>query len=120
MMKKRAGRLDAAISIRDAALEKVEEDGRFECTDSCFLLIWRGCELYIVYTTPLQVDPPLGKDVARECCAACADPIFDLPYSLNIWDTKGRLLAIEWDYKNHVDLLRFKRGKWEEMVLHQI
>lgn len=119
-MKKRARRLDAAIRIRDAALEVVELEGQFEDTNVGPLLVWRGDEFEISYTTPFQKFPPPGEDVLKQCYAAGVDPEFNLPYGLDIWSTYGKVLNIEWDLKNHVELISFKRGEWEEIVLHHI
>jgi hypothetical protein len=47
MKKKRVSRLDAAISIRDAARNKVMNEGQFVDTDFGPLLVWSGDELSI-------------------------------------------------------------------------
>ena len=120
MTKKRVGRLDMAISIRDAALEKVKKEGQFEDTNVGLLLIWKGDELEISHHTPFQKVPPPSEDVLRQCYAADVDPTNNLPYGLDVWDTKGKVLNIEWHNNNHVELVSFKRGEWEEQVLHHL
>ena len=120
MNQRKVNRLHAAIRIRDAALEKVEKEGEFEDTNIGPLLVWRGDELEISHHTPFQKFPPPSEDVLRQCYAADVDPTNNLPYGLDIWDTKGKVLNIEWDDKNHVDLLCFKRGKWEQKVLQHM
>ena len=120
MNQRNVNRLHAAIRIRDAALEKVEKEGEFEDTNIGPLLVWRGDELEISHHTPFQKFPPPGEDVLRKCYEAGADPESNLPYGLDIWDTKGKVLNIEWDQNNHVKLVSFKRGTWEEQVLHHL
>jgi hypothetical protein len=120
MTKQRVDRLDAAISNRDAALEKVEKDGIFENTNAGPLLVWKGDGLEISHHTPFQKFPSPDEEFFRKCYAAGVEPKINLPYGLDIWDTKGKVLNIEWDHNNHVELVSFKRGKWEEMVLHHI
>jgi hypothetical protein len=120
MTKKRASRLDAAISIRDAALKKVKKEGQFEDTNVGPLLVWKGAELEISHHTPFQKFPPPSEEFFRNCYAAGVDPEINLPYGLDIWDTKGKVLNIEWDHNNHVELVSFKRGDWEEKLLHHI
>ena len=110
-------RLIAAIRIRNAALKKLKKEGQVGYTDFCLLSAWSGFEVYISYTTPLQMASPPSGDVLRKCYAAGVDPVFNLPYSLDIWSRKDKVLNIEWDYDDNVDLVRFKRGKWEEEVL---
>ena len=118
MTKKRTSRLDAAINIRDAALKKVKNEGQFEGTNAGPLLVWRGDELEISHHTPFQKFPPPDEDFLRKCYAAGVDPEINLPYGLDIWDMKGKVLNIEWDHENRVELRSFKRGEWEDKVLH--
>jgi len=120
MKKKRVSRLDTAICIRDAALEKVKKEGQFEDTNVGPLLVWKGDEFAISHHTPFQKFPPPGEDFLRKCYAAGVDPTNNLPYGLDIWDTKGKVLNIEWHNNNHVELVSFKRGEWEEKILHHI
>ena len=120
MKKKRVSRLDTAISIWDAALEKVNKEGQFEDTNVGPLLVWKGDEFEISHHTPFQKFPPLDEVVLRECYAAGVGPAINLPYGLDIWSTQGKVLNIEWDHNNHVELVSFKRGEWEEKMLHHI
>jgi hypothetical protein len=110
MNKRIANRLHAAIRIRDAALEKVEKDGHFDCSEFCLIMVWGDDEHYITFNTPFQKLPPPGEGLT----------LFNLQNSLNIWDAKGKLFNVEWDDKNHVDLLCFKRGMWEQKVLQHM
>jgi hypothetical protein len=119
MAKVRASRLDVAISIRDAAIKKVENEGQFEDTNIGPLMTWRGDEFSISYRTPFQKLPPPSKDFLKKSFEAGLNPKSNLPYGLDIWDMSGKVLNIEWD-KNHVELVSFKRGEWEERVLHHI
>ena len=120
MTKKRASRLDTAISIRDAAFKKVKNEGQFEDTDFGPLLVWRGDELEISHHTLFQISPPPDEDVLREYYEAGVDPELYLLHGLDIWDTQGKVLNIMWNYNNHVEIVSFKRGEWEENVLHHI
>ena len=120
MTQKRASRLDTAISIRDAARNKVMNEGQLVDTEFGPLLEWTGDELSIAYSTPFLKLPPPDEDVLQECNAAGIAPPFNLPFCLDIWGTKGKVLNIEWDHENHVELVSFKRGKWEERVLQRI
>ena len=114
MNKRTVNRLHSAIRIRDAALEKVEKDGQLDCSEFCLLMVWGDDEFYITFNTPFQKLPSL------EGIRDNGLTLFNLQNSLNIWDTEGKLFNIEWDDKKHVDLLRFKRGKWEQKVLQHM
>ena len=115
VMNKRTGnRLYAAIRIRDAALDKVEIDGYIDCNEFSLIRVWGNNEFYITFDTPFQKLPTI-EDISGEGLG-----FFDLKNSLNIWNTKGKLFNIEWDDKNHIDLLQFRRGKWEQKVLHHM
>ena len=107
-------RLYAAIRIRDAALDKVEIDGDIGFNEFSLLKVWGNDEFYITCYTPFQKLPTV-EDISDEGLA-----FFNLKNCLNIWDTEGKLLNIEWDDENHIDLLQFKRGKWEQNVLHHM
>jgi hypothetical protein len=120
MNKKRVNRLDTAINIRDAALEKVKKEAQFEDTNVGPLLVWKGDELEISHHTPFQKFPPPDEDVLRQCYAADVDPTYNLPYGLDIWGMKGKVLNIVLDHKDRVELISFRRGAWEEQVLHHL
>ena len=67
MTKKRASRLDTAISIRDAALKKVKNEGQFESTNVGPLLTWEDDEITITHHTPFQIFPHPDEDFLRKC-----------------------------------------------------
>ena len=114
MNRRKVKRLYAAIRVRDAALDKVEMDGHLGCNEYSRIKVWGNDELYITFNTPFQM-LPTEEDIRDESLA-----FFDLQYSLNIWDTNGKLFNIEWDDQNKIDLLQFKRGKWEQKVVHHL
>jgi hypothetical protein len=114
MSKRTVNRLYAAIRIRDTALDKVEIDGYIDFNEFSLIKVWGNDEFYITFDTPFQKLPTI-EDITDEDLA-----FFNLKNSLNIWDTKGKLFNIEWDDENHIDLLQFKRGKWEQKVLHHM
>ena len=114
MNKRTVNRLYAAIRIRDAALDKVEIDGDIGFNEFSLIKVWGNDEFYITFNTPFQKLPTV-EDISDEGLA-----FFNLKNCLNIWNTKGKLFNIEWDDKNHIDLLQFKRGKWEQKVLHHM
>jgi hypothetical protein len=120
MTKRRVSRLDTAISIRDAALKKVKKKSQFEDTNVGPLLVWRGGELEISHHTPFLNFPDPDEEFFRQYYAAGVGPKSNLPYGIDIWDTKGKVLNIEWDHDNNVKLVSFKRGNWEQKVLHRI
>lgn len=41
----------------------------------------------------------------------------NLSYGLDIWTQSGKVLNIEWDTQESTQLVSFKRGAWEEVVL---
>ena len=120
MIKKRVRRLDVAISIKDAALKKLKNAGQFEETNFGPLLVWRGDELEISRHTFYPIFPTPSENASRKCYEASVDPKLRLLYGLDIWGTQGKVLNIMWDYNNHVELRSFKRGEWEEKLLHHI
>jgi hypothetical protein len=120
MTRRRARRLDTAINIRNAALKKVKKEGQFEDTNIGPLLVWKGDEIAISHHTPFQKFPMPDEEIYRQCYAAEVDPKINLPYGLDIWDTKGKVLNIEWDSNDNVVLVSFRRGKWEQKVLHHM
>ena len=120
MMKKRVSRLDIAISIRDAALKKLKNDGQFEDYGFSPLLVWRGDELEISRMTRCRKSPTPSEVASIKCYETIADPKLRLLYNLNIWGTQGKVLNIMWDYNNHAELISFRRGEWEQQVLHRL
>ena len=120
MTKKRVRRLDVAISIRDASLKKLKKDGQFESTNVGPLLVWRGDELEISHHTLYPKYPTPCEVASRKYYEASVDPKLRRLNGLDIWGTQGKVLNIMWDHNNHVELVSFKRGEWEEEVLHHI
>ena len=120
MTKKRVSRLDAAISIRDAALKKLKDQGQFEDTGFGPLLVWRGDEIEISRITRCRKSPTPSEVAAIKSCETSVGPKLRLLYGLDIWGTQGKVLNIMWDYKDHVELISFKRGEWEEKILQHI
>ena len=120
MIKKRVSRLDMAISIRDAALKKLKNDGQFEDYGFGPLLVWRGDEVEMSHHTPYWNLSTPSDDASRKCYVAGMDLRLYLFYGLDIWGTQGKVLNIEWDHKDRVDLVSFRRGEWEQQVLHHL
>ena len=113
-------RLGMALRIRDAAIEIVEHEGRFENTGMVPVRGWRGNELSISYRTPFQKIPGPSIDTIKKAAILGHSLKVNLPYGLDIWAAQGKVLNIEWDHQNHVELVSFKRGEWENEVLQYL
>jgi len=109
-----------AISIRDAALMKLKNEGQFEDAGFGPRLVWRGDEVEISRMTRCREFPTPSEVASIKCYETSADPELRLLYGLDIWGTQGKVLNIMWDYKDRVELISFRRGEWEEQVLHHL
>ncbi len=98
-------RLEEAIELRNAAQALLSRYGRpEECTYGR-----RVCFRYGSLNISLR--PTLQPWLARPFS-------LNLANGLDIWCPK-KVMNIEWDEKGLVELVSFRRGKWEE-TLHQL
>jgi len=117
-MVKRGKRLEAALRIRDAAISKIQSEGRWEQTGRVGpTMMWDGEGLKIGYRTPFQKLPPVTDPLLKQRLVAAGK--MNLPYGLDIWDMEGvgKVLNIEWSETGDIHLVSFRRGAWEEKVL---
>ena len=109
-------RLEAALHLRDAALNKLRSEGSFKDTNIGPYLTWAGNDLKMGLRTPFQRLPPVSQTIKYFAAKTGKGPV-NLNYGLDIWDKKGKVLNIEWNDTGEVLLVSFQRGDWEQKVL---
>lgn len=99
--------MDAALSIRDAAIKQVHGNGDFIKVKKSGLLFgwkspnWKEDGPILFYRTPFQKNPFPPKEY---------------PYRLDIWFGR-RVFTIEWNDKTSPHVFIFRRGEWEKIAL---
>ena len=109
-------RLEAALRLRDAALNKLRSEGSLEDTKSGPYLRWAGKDLEIGVWYPFQRLPPVSQTVKYFAVKPGKGPV-NLNYGLDIWDKRGKVLNIEWSDTGEVLIVSFRRGDWEQKLL---
>ncbi len=107
-------RTEAALAIRDAALEKFRAEGRFQNIQHFGpVCVWPDpipskAAIQMVLRTPFQKIPERAPSAPQKG---------NLSYGLDIWTQGGKVLNIEWDTQERTQIVSFKRGVWEASVL---
>ena len=112
-----AGETDRAIELRDAALRVLERYGRWRPCGSrdLHMLTADVSNLLILHRTPFQkIFKP--TDRMKYMAAVLGRSPRTLPYGLDIWHGR-KVLSIDWDEAEGVEIRSFTRGKWEDTVL---
>jgi hypothetical protein len=119
MLKHRAAATEAdrAIELRDAGLSVLEVYGRWKPCGSrdLHMLTADVSNLLILYRTPFQkIFKPSER--MKYMAAVFGQPPRTLPYGLDIWHGK-KVLSIDWDDAEAVEIRSFAPGKWEDTLL---
>jgi hypothetical protein len=111
-------RMQRAIELRDAALNLVRAHGRWESAKNISgkYLFAEIDGLRILHTTPFTRLPEPPE--AIKYMAALSGRPMNLPYSLDVWAPgSGKVFFIKWDGKAQFNLVNFRRGGWEDVLL---
>lgn len=104
-------RLDAALAIRELALVLLNDSGEWlEVPPHGRVRAYRTSELQMILHTPSQRLPGTRWDKGK----MGAYPVVNLDYGLNIWDTRGKVMNLEWTVDGNFKLAALRRGEWEE------
>jgi hypothetical protein len=98
-------------AVREAALEIVRRIGKAKTTSGKTPVKLTTAEangLLIAHTTPFTPRPLPSDDEKRALAAAGRMP---LPYALDIWDGKAKVLSLAWS-DSQLRVTTFKRGPW--------
>ena len=122
-MTPRPRRIDQALGIRDAVTPLLRAKGIPERGNSRLTIKTDDSEISDIefgLRTPFaRLHITDNSDRIRNWATKGA-PLFtskNLPYGLDIW-TGRKVFNLEWDEESgKVDLVTFKRGRWEEVVL---
>ena len=103
-------RVAAAMELRAAALRVVEADGE--------ALTISGLESRAVRRPPVQIlySPQMSdlSETVVEQAERYGAIRPETPHVLDIWITgQNKVFSIRWNDAGLIDLVRFKRGKWE-------
>lgn len=107
-------RTEAALAIRDAALDKFRSEGQLQNVQNFGpVYVWpeplpTKAAIQMLLRTPFQKIPERGAPVPQRV---------NLSYGLDIWTQSGKVLHLEWDSQDNTRLVSFKRGAWEQVVL---
>lgn len=108
---------DRALELRDAAFSVLERYGRWKPCGSraLHMLTADVSNLLILYRTPFQkIFKPSER--MKYMAAAFGQAPRTLPYGLDIWHGK-KVLSIDWDDTEAVEIRSFTPGKWEDRLL---
>lgn len=106
---------EEALRMRDLAWSLMRSQGKFEDFPGAGPhLSWEGQDLKMILRTPFGKLPTLPCDPAM--AALMPKSKKNLPYGLDIWDTAGKVLNIEWDRDGTVRLIKFRRGVWQNLL----
>ena len=117
--KTNTSRLVRVLRLRDAALEIIRCEGKWEEFGRAGkVLCARIGDIQMIYRTPFQKMPEIGiTDSQRHCLATNGIKMTrQLPYGLDIWVTR-KVMNLEWDHRGKPDLVSFKPGDWEADLL---
>ncbi len=102
--------LNAARSIRDAAVARLQKEVEFESGYS-FRDYQQGIEMLL--SCPAKNALPSTSTAAPRR----SDSVAHRPWSLDIWAGR-KVLSLEWqEQSEEISILSFRRGDWEELVL---
>ena len=112
-------RLGRVWAIRDQSLVHLRRHGeweRWQCNGRAYrFLTMRLGSIYVLHSTPFQrghtaTEPQL---LGRMLAGAWSS----LPYGLDIWDEKTKVLNVEWNAQDTLEIISYRRGAWENEYL---
>ena len=99
------------LALRDLALKAVRERGAWEKAGITYLMMLRDGEITISHRTPFQRSPELS-DKTKYYLALLGGPE-TLPFGLDVWHKRRKVLNIEWDENGRIAVVSFTPGDWE-------
>jgi hypothetical protein len=112
-----AARNDRVFAARDLGVRLARERGGAESISGsdCRLLVARIGDLMLAFRTPFQplpADPPAPSYQAALVAAGKQTK----GYGLDIWFRGRKVLNLEWDEPDDLDVRSYKPGPWEEAM----
>ena len=124
-------RLEAAAIIRDAALKLLRERGSWQparvATTTIQVMGCRHGALTISHNTPFTRLPEVSQQLKYFAALLDHQEVANgrrgrnlarmerSAYQLDIWlDGKGKVLNLSWEADGGIEIVRFKRGSWED------
>lgn len=108
-------RSERAMQMRDAAISIVNACGSWKearVGEGCLRILSADSgDFRIVYRTPFQKVP---RSTGSYEAALIASPN---AYGLDVWGKDGKVLNLEWNDDQDIDIRTFKRGDWEQGFL---
>lgn len=102
--------LQAARNIRDAAVTRLQKELEFENGYS-LRDYQQGIEI-LLSCPPINALPSTSTAAPRRSAPAAQEP-----WTLDIWAGR-KVLSLEWtEQSEDIDILSFRRGDWEQVVL---
>jgi hypothetical protein len=107
-----------AVTLRELALKAMRERGTWEKADPINLMMLRHGEITIGHRTPFQRQPePNQKTKYYLALLGGPEP---LPFGLDVWHGRKKVLGIEWDMDGRVVVMSFTPGDWEAELEHLV
>ena len=116
------GKLEDALRIRNAAIKKLQAEGEFQEVENFGpAFVWKAHDreeggIHMLLRTPFQKFPKQSSKAIKDFMNSGIKPPENKSNGLDIW-AGSKVLNIEWDHKDQIDLVSFKRGPWEKIVL---
>jgi hypothetical protein len=118
-MMKWSDRREKARELHQVATQLLREKGKFEKISGSFQgqpLIVELEQYHLALRTPFNCPLPPPTEFRRYLMALTGTAALNLPYGLDIWEGK-KVLNLEWDIDNNLEIVSFKRGIWEQIFL---
>jgi hypothetical protein len=100
------------MRLRNAALAILKRFGVWEAEDDVHLLSANLGLFRLVHRTPVQKLPKTSKQLKYRAASLRGDGP-NLPYGLEVWTSKGKVLNVEWNDQGAVAVILRRPGSWE-------
>jgi hypothetical protein len=113
-MKVSAERLMRIRAARDHALQIIKNTGRWETFGPLKMLMAEMDDLMLAHRTPFSPLPdreatcPSYQHALAEQAAAP-----DLPYAIDVWFKHKKVLFVQWDQNDELQVISFRPGEWD-------
>ena len=108
-----------ALVIRDHLLPLVRKHGTLEMQrDAIRIIAWQAHGLRIEHWTPFyELMPEEASSPGYRHAIAQQRAAPALPYGLDVWSSRTKVLSLLWDDASTHSIVAFSRGDWEREAL---
>ena len=107
----RETKLRRTRDILSAAMRLIRERGQWQVVGAESVIGLDVGQISLLYRTPFQRLPPELSDLRYARARLGGKAI--LPYGLDIWFDRRKVLNLAWDDNGAAELISYKPGEWE-------